>query len=208
MSEPRTSDSEPRLERRSPPCFALFFYGFPAAAAWVLLFNTYPGRSAELWTPSDLPLSVGFGAGLAAVLLLVRWIGLRTLPVARGLEAEFGWIVGKQRKWECLMLAVLSALAEEFLFRGWLQTTIGLWPAAVGFGVLHWPVNRNFLPWPIFAFAAGLAFGYVTEWTGDLTAAVMAHAVYNGTALWRVTDRFADWDQDRVDRFVKTGKFA
>lgn len=197
-------------ERRVPVLFAAIFYLVPAAGAWALLHFGRPGTTRALWTPS-LPegvnawmpsLSGAMGAsfapaflvacGLAVALgfLLFRWAALLWSRAARTLESEFGEIIGGQRKWECLFLALLSAVAEEYVFRGWLQTVAGVWIASAAFGILHWPINRNYAMWPVFAFAAGLAFGGLTLWTGNLIAAVTAHAVYNAVALWRITDRF------------------
>lgn len=205
---PSAVDPARTLERRVPPFFALFFYGFPAAASWVLLHNTRDGGSAQLWSLPDPVRSLLYGTAVASILLAVRAVALRTVRAARSLESEFGWIVGRQRKGECLLLAALSAAAEEYFFRGWMQATLGLWIAAAVFAVLHWPVNRNFLLWPPFAFGAGLLFGWITHRTGNLHAAVAAHALYNAVALWRVTDRFRDWDPDAVERYLATGRAA
>ena len=198
-----TQDSGPSLERRVPTLFAIIFYGFPVAIAWVLLYNSVPGKSAELWTVAEPVRTLAALAALCVGLLTARWILLRTLKSARALESEFGWIVGRQRKAEIVFLALLSGVAEEYLFRGWLQVTAGLWVAAGIFAVLHWPINRNFLLWPLFAFVAGAAFGWATEWTGNLVAAAAAHAAYNGVALWGISDRFADWDSVAVERYIE-----
>ena len=213
ISEPRPQKTRPsaydpqkKLERRIPAGFTVFFYGFPALAAWVLLYNSdNPSRSGELWTVADPILTVGVAAGAIGVLLILRWVMLKYSRASRALESEFGWIIGRQKKWECILLALASGAAEEYFFRGWLQTTAGVWIAAAIFAALHWPVNKNYLLWPFIAFAAGVGFGWMTIWTGNLVAAAAAHAVYNGVALWRISDRFPDWNQKRADRYVETG---
>ncbi len=202
-SELGTQETGPSLDRRVPTLFAFIFYGFPVAVAWVLLYNIVPGKSAELWTVADPGRTLAALAALCVGMLTARWILLRSLKSARALESEFGWIVGRQRKGEIVFLALLSGVAEEYLFRGWLQVTAGLWIAAAIFAVLHWPINRNFLLWPLFAFGAGVAFGWATIWTGNLVAAAVAHAAYNGVALWGISNRFSDWDSAAVDRYIK-----
>jgi len=193
------------LERRVPPFFALFFYGFAAAAAWALLYNADPGRSAELWSVREPGKVAGAAAGATALLLALRWGALRFSRSARALESEFGWILGRQRKWECLLLALLSGVAEEYFFRGWLQEKIGMAAAAAIFGALHWPVNRNFILWPVLAGGAGLLFGWLTLWTGSLIPAATAHVAYNAVALWRITGRYAGWEETGVARYVREG---
>ncbi|MEE8408935.1 MAG: CPBP family intramembrane glutamic endopeptidase, partial [Myxococcota bacterium] len=65
------------------------------------------------------------------------------------------------------------------LFRGTLQPTLGLWLAAAVFAVLHIGPNVRFLPWTIMALGAGLAFGGLFSWTGNLVAPVLAHITVN-----------------------------
>ncbi|MHC4606924.1 MAG: CPBP family glutamic-type intramembrane protease [Planctomycetota bacterium] len=177
-------------EGRIPVVFVVPFYALLAAAAWFFLRLIDPGLSRNLWSPDDLRLSLGLAAGAAVVLLAFRWVSLRNFAFARALEAEFGQVLGRQRKWECILIALASGIAEEYFFRGWLQTALGLWPAALVFAALHCPYNRRTLAWPVLAFAAGAAFGWITQWTGNLVGAAAAHAVYNAVALWRITDRF------------------
>lgn len=197
-----------KLERRLPPFYALFFYGFAAAIAWVWLHFAAPGRSAELWAPADPlnPLALGVGAGL--VLALLSALSVRSFRWARALESEFGWILGAQRKWEIAWIALLSGAAEEYLFRGALQEMFGIWGAAAVFAVVHWPVNRNFLAWPFLAAAVGLGLGGLVFWTGSLLAPVAAHVTVNFVNLRRLTRRYRDWDESRAAAWIETGKLS
>lgn len=204
----RDSAVEPgaKLERRLPPFYALFFYLFPAAVAWILLYHGNPARSAQLWLPPD-GLSV-LGIGIAAGLVVVAASALcaRRFRWARRLESEFGWILGAQRRWEIAWIALLSGCAEEYLFRGALQEKLGLWGAAAVFAAVHWPVNRNYLAWPFCAGAVGLGFGALALWTGSLVAPAAAHVVVNLANLSRITRRFREWDETRVNAYIETGK--
>jgi membrane protease YdiL (CAAX protease family) len=197
-----------KLERRLPAFYAAFFYAFPAAVAWIWLHFQKPGRTRELWFPADWPLDLaaGLGAGLAVAGL--TWLCSRRFRWARRLEAEFGWIIGAQKGWEILWIALLSGVAEEYLFRGALQEKFGLLPATIVFALVHWPVNVNFLPWPFVAGLIGLGFGGLAIATDSLLAPAAAHVVVNAINLRRITRRFACWDEEAVNRYVDHGDAA
>jgi membrane protease YdiL (CAAX protease family) len=195
-----------QLERRLPPFYASFFYAFPAAVSWIWLYFQRPGLSGQLWTPAAWPrdLALGVAVGLAVVGLSV--LAGRRFAWARRLEAEFGWILGAQKGWEIVWIALLSGCAEEYLFRGALQQKFGLWVATAVFAVIHWPLNPNFFPWPFVAAAIGLGLGGLAWATGGLVAPAAAHVVINLINLARVTRRFAVWDENRANAYVDTGK--
>ena len=195
-----------KLERRLPPFYATFFYAFPAAVSWIWLYFQRPRLSAELWMPATWARDLGLGlaAGLGVVGLSV--LSSRLFAWARRLEAEFGWILGAQKGWEIVWIALLSGCAEEYLFRGALQQKFGIWVAAAVFAVIHWPLNPNFLPWPFVAGIIGLGLGGLAASTGSLVAPAAAHVVINLVNLIRVTRRFAVWDESRANEYVDTGK--
>ena len=195
-----------KLERRLPPFYAAFFYAFPAAVAWIWLYFQKPGLSAALWMPADWPrcLALGVAAGLAVVGLTA--LLSRSFRWPRRLEAEFGWILGAQKGWEIAWIALLSGCAEEYLFRGALQQKFNLIAATIVFAVIHWPLNPNFLPWPFVAGAIGLGLGGLALWTNSLVAPAAAHVLINLINLRRITRRFAVWDEERVNRYVDSGR--
>jgi membrane protease YdiL (CAAX protease family) len=131
------------------------------------------------------------GAGAAAGLGIAALSAAagRSFRWARGLEDEFRAILGDSKGWEIAVLAFISGMAEEYLFRGALQENFGIWIAAAVFAVLHWPVSRAFFPWPIAAGAIGLALGGLRLWTNSLVAPAAAHGVINLINLWRLTRR-------------------
>jgi membrane protease YdiL (CAAX protease family) len=194
------------LERRLPPFYAAFFYAFPVAVAWIWLHFQKPGRTRALWLPDDWPMDLiaGLGAGVGLVLLTLLFS--RGFAWTRRLEAEFGWIVGRQKPFEIVWIALLSGVAEEYLFRGALQEKFGVGPATIVFAVIHWPLNVNFLPWPFLAGAIGLGFSCLQIATDSLLAPAAAHALLNGVNLWRLTRRFRDWDEEAVNRYVDAGR--
>jgi len=195
-----------KLERRLPPFYAAFFYAFPAAVSWIWLYFQRPSLSKELWMPSawarDLGLGLAAGLGVVGISVVCG----RLFAWTRRLEAEFGWILGAQKGWEVVWIALLSGCAEEYLFRGALQQKFGIWVAVGVFAVIHWPLNPNFLPWPFVAGAIGLGLGGLAAVTGSLLAPAAAHVLINLINLTRITRRFAVWDETRVNHYVDTGK--
>lgn len=86
----------------------------------------------------------------------------------------------------------VTALAEEFVFRGILQQALSKWTGAIGgllltstlFGLAHLPF-RHFpnWPWVVFATILGLFCGIAAMRSGSIRAATVTHALV--VATWR-----------------------
>lgn len=86
-----------------------------------------------------------------------------------------------------VVVAVIPAIGEEFLFRGCFQTIItritrnqhlGIWLAAAIFSAIHIQF-LGFFP----RMFLGALFGYIFVWSGSIWPAVLAHFVNNATAV-------------------------
>ena len=86
-----------------------------------------------------------------------------------------------------LFIGLATAIVEEFLFRGALQTVlikwtgnihIAVWITAVLFSAFHIEFF-GFLP----RLLLGVFFGYFVAWSGSIWAGVWAHFINNGTAV-------------------------
>jgi uncharacterized protein len=86
-----------------------------------------------------------------------------------------------------LMIAVIPAIGEEFLFRGVLQPLFHKWTknihaavivSAFLFSAIHMQFY-GFIP----RFLMGIFLGYSFAWTGSLWVPVFVHLVNNGTAV-------------------------
>jgi len=131
-----------------------------------------------------LDLLLGIGAGL---LLLGLWRGTeRVFPLAQELEDQLGAALGRLGRSEVIALAVLSGFAEELFFRGAVQGTFGWVLATILFALLHTGPGRAFRLWTVFALLAGLLFGGLMEWRGNLLGPVIAHFLVNAVNLWRL----------------------
>ncbi|MBE9586572.1 CPBP family intramembrane metalloprotease [Mucilaginibacter sp. JRF] len=86
-----------------------------------------------------------------------------------------------------LIVALLPAIGEEFMFRGCLQTIVGqwtgnkhaaVWITAILFSAMHMQFF-GFLP----RLALGVIFGYMAAYSGSIWPGVIGHFINNGLAV-------------------------
>jgi D-aminopeptidase len=77
------------------------------------------------------------------------------------------------------VMVTMAGLGEEVLFRGGLQPTIGIIPAAVLFGFSHGGWRREMWAYVVVASLSGSILGLVYHLTGDLWIPIIAHAGHN-----------------------------
>ena len=173
----------------------LLFYAALAAAGGVwrigfydepILFTSVAAQAEELSLGRDLLLGV---AAAAVLIALSDWATLKTRwgdDLARAMARALGPLSVSN----AVLLALVSGFAEEVFFRGALQPRVGWLLASLLFGCVHFVPRREFLPWTGFAIGAGLLFGALFVWTGNLLAPVTAHVVVNGVNLPRLVRRY------------------
>ncbi len=168
---------------------ALIFYGALAAAglAWALVRDIDPLGRVESWGKAGISLAVGLG--FAAVTILVSELLRAFCGWARRMEREFAAIIGCLSASQIVLLALLSGVSEEVVFRGVLQAEIGLWPSTFAFALLHFPWNRSMAPWPLFALVVGMCFGYMVFFFGGLVGPVAGHFTINAANLLLIRRR-------------------
>ena len=160
-------------------------------AGTLLLQLGFTGGLAGLWTPdvtrspADLPgrpgvveldILIGLAVGLATVFLsrvIVRF------DWARRMDATFRRMLASVRPADALGLALMSAIAEELLFRGFLQPRLGLAVTALIFGLVHVPQVRSQIPWTLMAIGMGFVLGALADSRGSLLAPIIAHFTVN-----------------------------
>lgn len=138
------------------------------------------------WRPLQLEADAGpvtivaVGAAVATALLAGAWLLEKMLPSFRYasqlleralLRTPITWPLA-------VVLAALTATAEELFFRGALLSVLGVWGQAAVFGLMH-PAPLKAWSYTAYTFVAGLAFGYATLYTGSLWAAILAHFAVN-----------------------------
>ncbi len=179
-----------RLVRLAVP-----FYLAMAALAWIWrdlvrgesVFAAEGFEAATVWPPGDA-IGAGLLLGLIVVAGSAAWT--RLLPSGRAVSRFLGQAIGRVTLAQSTVLAIVSGLGEEMLFRGALQPEVGLVVASLLFGLMHlvprWPIAL----WSLYAVAIGFVFGWVFETTGSLWAPVIAHAVVNGINLPILSRRY------------------
>ena len=168
---------------------AVVFYGLlllvaAGISAWSghSLWHAPGAAPAVDWLrdPAAGLLAAGIVVGLSALLTDgTRW--------GEALARALAELLGPLSVRDCWVLALVSGVAEEALFRGALQPLVGYAFASLLFGLAHFVPRRELLPWVAFTFAAGFGLGWLYDATGNLVAPVVAHAGVNAINLRRLT---------------------
>jgi uncharacterized protein len=78
--------------------------------------------------------------------------------------------------WEIIFISLIVATSEEILFRGILQTHVGLIASSIIFALIHY---RYLFNWFLFVNITLLSFliGVIYEWTGNLLVTITMHFI-------------------------------
>ncbi len=165
-----------------PALVMVLYLGLGAAAlGWTSLRGQpslwqVPGR-ADPWVFTGIlvGLLVGLGIVFASRMAFFRF------EWARALHRDFRGLLMPLGDREIIVLAAASSIGEEMFFRGAMLPVLGLVGSSAVFALLHigLPPRVRHLPWTISSFVAGVVFGALYLWTGDLTGAVVAHFTVN-----------------------------
>jgi hypothetical protein len=171
-----------------------------ATALAVALRDGVPWVHPDPWiaelSPRDggvpLPLALGSSAllGLTVATGIITFTRL-TVPRfawAQRLHAELRPVARDLTVGQILIVAGLSSLGEELLFRGLLVPLAGVVPAAMLFGLAHQIKGPSRWVWTGWATAVGLLLGAVFALTGSLVGPLLAHAVVNAANLTYLRD--------------------
>jgi membrane protease YdiL (CAAX protease family) len=86
-----------------------------------------------------------------------------------------------------MMIAILPAIGEEFLFRGVLQRLFINWTRNAHVGILVSAFLFSFIHFQFYGFVPrfllGLYFGYLMFWSASIWVPVAAHLINNGMAV-------------------------
>jgi len=161
---------------------AILIYGGVAATAlgWAAFWGEVPwlfGR--EPATLRALLSGVLVGLGITVVCQVAHALVPAVQRASRLLATFFGPI----RPREALLLAAISGVTEEMLFRGALWPQLGLPGTTILFGLLHVVPVRGLQGYPLFAALAGLVLGLLRQQTGSVWPCALAHATVNAINL-------------------------
>ncbi len=135
-----------------------------------------------------LGLALGLGASLP-VILLSRWLTPR-VPALERLARGLGRMTGPIPGHSAVLVAAVSALAEELLFRAVIQHQLGAVLGVVLFAAAHVPFERELRLWPVFALGAGVLFAGLYAYTGSVLAPTVAHFAINAVNLAWIGKRY------------------
>ncbi|MDR4948435.1 CPBP family intramembrane glutamic endopeptidase [Neobacillus cucumis] len=120
-------------------------------------------------------ISIGFPLGVIVVIvdiLLMKW-----LPASYYDDGGLNERIFKNRHvFHTFFIAIIVAFCEELLFRGIIQTKVGLILASTIFAIIHYRYLFNFF---LFLNITLLSFfiGIIYNWTGNLAVTIMMHFV-------------------------------
>ncbi len=141
---------------------------------------SHPKPWLSLTIPTALATSLGLGLVLSLVVIGGTRICVARFGWAQRLHLELQPIARGLRLWQILLIAVLSSLGEELLFRGLLQPWLGLWLSSLLFGLLHQVPGPSRWVWATWAAVVGVCFASIFALTGSLLGPLVAHALING----------------------------
>lgn len=145
-----------------------------------LLWASLRGIPVPLrWHPDALIWGIGGALALLMASGLILWT---SQPLRDAMAALDALLLRPLLYRDALLLAVLSGVGEEWLFRGVIQAEWGILPASVLFALLHIPERRMWI-YGLWALFAGMFLGNLYDLTGNLLVPMVAHIVNNGLGL-------------------------
>ena len=127
----------------------------------------------------DIAMGAGLGVGLGLLGVLLSFHLDRHVAGVRKLGDRFAAILAGASTRDAIVLAALSSIGEELLFRGCIQEQWGLGVATVLFAVVHSGPQKVYLWWTASAFVFGMGLGLLYEHQGGLLAPVLMHFTIN-----------------------------
>lgn len=146
--------------------------------------------AGESASPPAVALAGSALLGLTAATAIIAFTRV-TVPRfawAQRLHSELRPVARDLTVGQILVVAGLSSLGEELLFRGLLVPVAGVVPAALLFGVAHQIKGPSRWVWAGWATAVGLMLGSVFALTGSLVGPLLAHGIVNAANLTYLRD--------------------
>ncbi|EPZ38461.1 MULTISPECIES: CPBP family intramembrane glutamic endopeptidase [Anoxybacillus] len=143
-----------------------------ALALGIYLFTPATFFAIWQWDVREILL---YGGGCAALVLFVDFLLIRYVPEQWYDDGGINEKLFRSRSVpHIFIMTAIIAFCEELLFRGVIQTHVGLLFASVIFGLLH---IRYWRKWLLLVAVVSLSFwiGFIYEWTGNLWVTIFAH---------------------------------
>ena len=154
-----------------------------ATALALALRDGMPWVHPSPWVPMSLPVGLA-----ASALILSTRIAVARFQWARRLHRDLRPVARDLSAGQILLLAGLSSLGEELLFRGLLTPVAGVVISSVLFGFAHQMKGPSRWVWAGWATGVGLGLGAIFALTGSLVGPLLAHAIVNAANLLYLRD--------------------
>ena len=144
---------------------------------------THPSPWLSLGAFGGAFTSAAMGLSFSMALVLLTRVAVARFRWARRLHAELRPVARELSPAHVVLVAGLSSLGEELVFRGLLTPMIGVVGSALLFGLAHQIKGPSRWVWVAWATVVGLGLGGIFALTGSLVGPIVAHAVVNGVNL-------------------------
>lgn len=144
---------------------------------------SHPAPWLALDEGTAVAASVVLGLAFTAVVVATTRVFVTRFSWADHLATELRPFARGLGPTDIVLLATLSSLGEELLFRSLLLPVVGLWISSALFGVVHQVRGPSRWAWAIWAGVVGLGLGAIFALTGSLVGSLVAHAAINGLNL-------------------------
>jgi hypothetical protein len=148
----------------------------------------YPDPWLALPPVQALALSAVLGVVAAVGVIASTRVSIRYFAWARLLHSELRPVARDLGPGQILLVAGLSSLGEELLFRGLLTPTVGVIISAALFGLAHQMKGPLRWVWAAWAMGVGLLLGAIFALTGSLVGPLLTHALVNAANLTYLRD--------------------
>lgn len=136
-------------------------------------------RDILIGLASAVPISITIYLLMAGPISRITWIQRAMSQINEKLYLPFGRSIRSLTIFEIVLISCAAGIGEEIFFRGMMQSFIGVWWAAVVFGLLHALTPAYF----IIATAVGIWLGLLYQFSDNLLVPMVAHAAYDIFAL-------------------------
>jgi membrane protease YdiL (CAAX protease family) len=175
------------------------------AAALVLAVRdgmpwTHPAPWLALGGVGGAVTSAAMGVSLAMAVVLLTRVLVARFAWARRLHGELRPVARELSTGHVLLVAGLSSLGEELVFRGLFTPMLGVVASAVLFGLAHQIKGPSRWVWVVWATLVGLGLGAIFALTGSLVGPIVAHAIVNAVNLAFLRGYDPDADEARAPR--------
>lgn len=187
------SEGAPNDAPAEPPSVAVIAiaYALMLVFAWGWLYLRDRQGQIALTALGRYGVAIDLSAGAMVGLVLFGGMAAaaRYLRVLRELEGELRRLLGGPAalgETAIVVVATMSAVAEEVFFRCALFDVAGMWWSALIFGLLHAGGVRRAWLWGLLAFAVGVLFGGMIHAGLGLLSVTVSHALTNYLSLRRL----------------------